>query len=138
MDLFDIYNDDGDNNCLFIAISILAYGRPDHHKEIRETVCNYIATRNDRFSGFILGDIKAYIDQMLDEGTWEGEHEVVAFSKHYNVTVNINERLSSHTLDNRYAARDNWHEINLSYRNGNHYHSLFVRNTNQNIRPYWK
>ena len=83
-----------------------------------------------------MGDINDYIDQMLDEGIWGGEHEVVAFSKHYNVTVNINERFSLHTLDNRYAARDNWLEINLSYRNGNHYHSLFVRNTNQNIRPY--
>ena len=60
MDLFDIYNEDGDSNCLFRAISRLTYGAPDHHKEIRETVCDYIATRYDRFSNFILWDINDY------------------------------------------------------------------------------
>ena len=32
MDLFDIYNEDGDGNCLFGAVSRLIYGTPDHHK----------------------------------------------------------------------------------------------------------
>ena len=136
MDLFDIYNEDGDGNCLFRAISRLTYGTPDHHKEIRETVCDYIATRYDRFSNFILWDINDYIDKMLDEGTWGGEPEVVAFSELYNVTVNIYERFTSQTPDNRYVAGINSPEINLFYRNGNHYDSLFVRNTNQNVRPY--
>ena len=71
MDLFDIYNENGDGNSLFRAISRLTYGTPDHHKEIREAVCNYIATRYDRFYDFILGDINDYIDQMLDEGIRE-------------------------------------------------------------------
>ena len=136
MDLFDIYNEDGDGNCLFRAISRLTYGTPDHHKEIRETVCDYIATRYDRFSNFILWDINDYIDKMLDEGTWGGEPEVVAFSELYNVTVNIYERFTSQTPDNRYVAGINAPEINLFYRNGNHYDSLFMRNTNQNVRPY--
>ena len=48
MNLFDIYND-GDDNCLFKAISRLTYGTSDHPKEIRETVCDYIAARYDRF-----------------------------------------------------------------------------------------
>ena len=69
IDLFDIYNEDWDGNCLYRTIRRLAYGTPDHHKEIRETVCDYIATRYDRFSDIILGEIKDYIDQMLDEGT---------------------------------------------------------------------
>ena len=90
MNLFNIYNDDGDNNCLFRAISRLAYERQDHHKEIRKTDCDYISTRYDIFSGFILRYINDYIDQMQDEDTWGGEHEVVTFSKLYSVTVNIN------------------------------------------------
>ena len=59
-----------------------------------------------------------------------GESEVVAFSEFYNVTLNIYERFTSQTLDNRYVAGDNTPEINLFYRNGNHNDSLFVRNTN--------
>ena len=61
----------GDGNCLFRAINRLTYGTPDYHKLIKETVCDYIASRYDRFSDFILGDIYDYIGQMLDEGTWE-------------------------------------------------------------------
>ena len=48
---------------------------------------------------------------MFDEGTWEGESEVVAFSELYNVTVNIYERLISQTPDNRYVAGVNVPEI---------------------------
>ena len=65
-----------------------------------------------------------------------GEPEVVAFPELYNVTINIYERLKSQTSVNRYVAVVNASEINLLYINGNHYDSLFVRNTNQNIRPY--
>ena len=136
MYLFNIYNEDGDDNCLFKAISRLTYGTPDHYTEIRETVSDYIATRYGRFSDFILGDIKEYIYEMLDEGTLREEPEVVAFSELYNVTVNIYERFASQTPDNRYVEGDNAPEINLFYRNRNHYDSLFVRNTNQNIWPY--
>ena len=73
---------------------------------------------------------------MLDEGIWGGEPEVVAFSELYNVTVNIYERFTSQTPDNRYVAGIKAPEISLFYRNGNHYDSFFVRNTNQNVRPY--
>ena len=71
MNLFDIYNEVGDGNCLLRAISRLTSRTTDHHKEIEETVYNFIATKYGRFFYFILGDIKYYIDQMLDEGTWE-------------------------------------------------------------------
>ena len=73
---------------------------------------------------------------MLDQGVRGAEPEVVTFSELYNVTVNIYERFKSQTPDNRYVAGDNLPEINLFYRNGNHYDSLFVRNTNQNNRSY--
>ena len=89
--LFYIHNEDGDGNFLFWTIIRLTYGTPDYHKEIRETVCDYIATRYDRFSDFILWGINDYIDQMLDEGIWREEPEVVLFSELYNVTVNIYE-----------------------------------------------
>ena len=87
MDIFYIYNENEDGNWLFRAASILTYGAPDHHTEIRETVCDYIATRYGRFYYFILGDLNDYIDQILDEGTWRGEPEVVAFSELYNVQL---------------------------------------------------
>ena len=121
--LFDIYNKDG--NCLFRTISKLIYGTSNHHKEIRETVCDYIVTRYDRFSNFILGVINDYIDQMLDEGIREEEPEVVAFSELDNVTVNIYERFTSQTSDNRYVTGDNSPDIILFYRNGNHIDYLF-------------
>ena len=62
MNLFYIYNEYGDDHCLFRAASRLTYGAPDHHKEIRETIYDYIATRYDEFSDFILGDINDCID----------------------------------------------------------------------------
>ena len=46
----------------------------------------------------------------------------------YNETININERFTSQTLDNRSVAVDKPLKINLFYRNGNHYDSHFVRN----------
>ena len=76
-DLFYIYNEVGDRNCLFRAINKLTYGTPDHHQEIRETVCDFITTRYDRFSDFILGGINDYIHQMLEEDAIGGEREVV-------------------------------------------------------------
>ena len=66
-----------------------------------------IATRYDRFFYFILGDINDYIDQILGEGTWGGEPEVVSFSELFNVAVNIYERFTMQTPDNRYEAGDN-------------------------------
>ena len=53
-----------------------------------------------------------------------------------NVTVNIYEKFTSQTPENWYVEGDNSPEINLFYRNENHYDSLFVRNTNQNIGSY--
>ena len=62
---------------------------------------------------------------MLDEGTWGREPEVVTLSELYNLTINIYERFTSQTHDNKCVAGDNAPEINLFYRNGNHYDSLF-------------
>ena len=72
---------------------------------------------------------------MLNEDRW-GEPEVVAFSELDYVTVNIYESFTSQTLGNRYVAEDNSPEINLFNKNGNHYDSHKMRNTNQNIKSY--
>ena len=120
MDLFYIYNEDGVGNCLFRAVSILIYGTPDHHKDIRETVCDYIATRYGRFYDFILGDLNDCIDQILDEGTWGGEPEVAAFSELYNVTVNIYEGFTSQTRDMLVIA-DGFHHFILLFLPWNHF-----------------
>ena len=56
MNLFDIYNEDLNGNCLFRPIRRLTYGTPDHHKEIRETVCDYFNTRYKRFYFIILAE----------------------------------------------------------------------------------
>ena len=77
MNLFDIYNED--DNSLFREISRLTYGTPNHHKEIKETMCDYIATRYFRFSDFILEVINNYIDQMLDKCTWEDSTKLLYF-----------------------------------------------------------
>ena len=133
MDLFYTYNEGGNGNCLFRVISRLTYGTPDHYEKIREIVCEYITIRYDKFSDFILGYINDYIGQMLDEGAYGENPEIVAFSELYNAIVNIYERFISQTPDNRYVAGDNAPEINLFSRNGNHYDSFFMRNANQNI-----
>ena len=83
---------------------------PDHHKEIRETVSDYIVTKYDRSFYFVLGNLNDYIYQMLDEGTWWGEYRVVAFSELNNVTVNIYERLTLQTPDNKYVAWEKDHK----------------------------
>ena len=63
---------------------------------------------------------------MLDEDTWGRESGVVAFFELFHVTVNIYERFTSQTSNNRNAAGVDASELNLFYRNGNHYDSLFV------------
>ena len=71
---------------------------------------------------------------MLDESTRD-ENLKLSHFLNYNATVIIYESFTPKTPDNRYVAGDNEPEINLFYRNWNHYDYLFARNTNQNVRP---
>ena len=108
---------------LFIEISRLTYGKPDHYNETRETICDYIATRYDRFLISFRRSKWLYIQNSRWRYMERRVRNCYIFLL-YNATVNIYERFTSQTPDNRYVAGDNAPEINLFYRNGYHYDSF--------------
>lgn len=53
----------GDGNCLFRALSDQLYGTDSQHLELRKEICDWIASRKDRYAPFV--DDERGIDEHL-------------------------------------------------------------------------
>lgn len=75
-------NTTGDGNCLFRALSDQLYGSPDRHAQLRQETCDHLASRSEKFAGFV--DDKPfdeYVRLMRESGTYGGHLELHAFAQ---------------------------------------------------------
>lgn len=73
----------GDGNCLFRALSDQLYGYPHQHAVLRETVCDYLAAKSEKFAAFIDVEkpFEEYVRTMRQSGTYGGHLELSAFAQ---------------------------------------------------------
>ncbi|KAH7107867.1 cysteine proteinase [Auriculariales sp. MPI-PUGE-AT-0066] len=72
----------GDGNCLFRALSDQLWGTQSHHLKLREEVCDWIASRKDRYAPFVDDDrgLDVHLRCMRTPGTYGGHLELSAFA----------------------------------------------------------
>jgi len=86
---------EGDGNCLFRAIADQLDGDEAAHEKYRIQAIDYLIKKKDYFAMFLQDDedIDKYIKNMIEDGTWGGDFEMVALSHVLGVKFCI------HTLD---------------------------------------
>lgn len=81
----------GDGNCLFRALSDQLYGTPNYHLKLRDEICDWIASRKDRYAPFVDDErgLDVHLRCMRTPGTYGGHLELSAFAhcKRRNVKV---------------------------------------------------
>ena len=112
----------------FRALSRECFGSPEFHREIRESIWDYILHNNQRFTNHLHQEANEYVQKMLEDWEWAGEHEIVTFSYLYNVNVTVYDAMTSSisylTAENEKAN----HTIHLLMINNNHFNTLNVKN----------
>jgi hypothetical protein len=81
----------GDGNCLFRALSDQLYGYPHQHSILREQVCDYLATKADKYAAFIDVEkpFEEYVRTMRQSGTYGGHLELSAFAQFQQKEIKI-------------------------------------------------
>ena len=112
----------------FRALSRECFGSPEFHREIRESIWDYILHNNQRFTNHLHQEANEYVQKMLEDWEWAGEHEIVTFSYLYNVNVTVYDAMTSSisylTAENEKAN----HTVHLLMVNFNHFNTLNVKN----------
>ncbi|TFK60648.1 cysteine proteinase, partial [Pluteus cervinus] len=72
----------GDGNCLFRALSDQLYGSPSKHHQLRQDICNWIATNKQRYEPFVDDErgIDVHLQCMRENATYGGHMELSAFA----------------------------------------------------------
>ena len=84
LSIFDVFNEieiTGDCNWMFGALSLGAFGDEEYHIMVRSIKFDYIDAHRSRFIEFITGGISTYLREMRKPKWWEGNIELVVFSK---------------------------------------------------------
>ncbi|XP_062580569.1 uncharacterized protein LOC134242498 [Saccostrea cucullata] len=80
-----------DGNCFFRAISFSLTNSENHHKQIREIVCQHLLKNETTFQQFMRseGSIRSYLlsSKMTHEGVWATELEILAVAHMLNVDI---------------------------------------------------
>ena len=122
------FNESGDGNWLFRALSRGITCTPNYHGSIRNTVVQHINDNIERYQDFFTIDPNIYISKMFKLGTWGGEAEIQAFTEVYSVNVYVHELKSTLEPSYRYLNPGaSIHPIRLIYRNNDHYNSLTTK-----------
>ncbi|XP_062573153.1 uncharacterized protein LOC134235086, partial [Saccostrea cucullata] len=80
-----------DGNCFFRAISFSLTNSENHHKQIREAVCQHLLKNEIEFQQFMRteGSLRSYLlsSNMTHEGIWATELEILAVAHMLNVDI---------------------------------------------------
>ena len=68
-DIFDLHEEEADNNCMFRALSRTTFGSSDYHKEVRAQVVDYMTANIERFSAG-QNDFEGYLILLRDYHAW--------------------------------------------------------------------
>ena len=82
---FKITEREPNGNCLYRALSRGCFRSPEFHRDIRESIWDYILHNNQRFENRLPQEKNEYVQKMLEDGEWGDEPEFVIFSKLYNI-----------------------------------------------------
>ncbi len=136
----------GDGNCCFRALSDQMNGDESLHLEFRRRVCEYMQRNREEFEPFVAAliddenddDTKKnkktsknmdafdlYIKNLEKPGTYADNGVLVAFSRLYNLDINIHQLDQPIWTISGIVAKKNQpvRQLHLSYHNGEHYSS---------------
>ena len=129
-DVFDYYEEVGDNNWMFRALSLTTFGSPKYHAEVRTQVVAYMTERSDRFSAG-QNYFESYLILLRDYQAWGGQQELQAFAELYAVNINVYDRMtSSNPMYHISSGISTNQTISLFY-NGNQYDLHLHRGTEE-------
>lgn len=73
-----------DGNCLFRAFARQVSGNEENYHEFRLSCCNYIQEQAEFFQSFLEDmNVTDYVIEMMKDGTWGTQIEIVALCRHY-------------------------------------------------------
>ena len=125
--LFSIHKIDQDGNCLFRSILYFLCGADKHHKNLRESICDYILEHQDTYSVYFEGleeGLMIHIEEMKNIGVWGTIIELYAASELFA----FNFIVYNSNLLNVYCSHihsDKFPTIYLHFVNRNHFDLLF-------------
>ena len=132
-DVFDLHEEEGDNNCMFRALSRTSFGSPDYHKEVRSQVGDYMTANRERFSTGQNG-FEGYLILLSDYLVWGFQQELQAFAELYDVNIEVYERMTcSNPMYHISSGLNITQTIRLFYL-GNHYDSLIPRDAEETLQ----
>ena len=70
-DIYNLIQEDSDNNWMLRALSRTTFGSPEYYREIRVQVANYIEVNREQFENFIVGGFNQYVKKIRNRDYWE-------------------------------------------------------------------
>ena len=126
----------GDGNCLFRAIGDQLYGMQEWYADLRKEICDYMENNPTIFQDFFVRNedeplgapMQMHIQQMRENKTWGGYHELTAAARLYNVSIEVHYRDQEVQpilfYDEQAPFRTRTLHLFAEARTGVHYHSL--------------
>ena len=134
-DVFDLHEEEGDNNCMFSALSRTTFGSPDYNKEVRALVVDYMTANRERFSSG-QNDFEGYLILLRDYHAWGGQKELQAFAELYDVNIEVYDRMTcSNPMYHISSGLNIIQTIRLFY-SGNHYDSVIPRDAKETLQIF--
>ncbi|KRX01602.1 Chromo domain protein [Pseudocohnilembus persalinus] len=131
---FEIYEVEGDGNCLFRAISHQIYGTEKYHQEIRNICLDYIMINKNYFKDFIIGGVRNfedYIQWKRSDKVWGDNLEIQALREIYERPIQIYAYSNEPMRTFSEIGESQQHEpIRLSYHGQCHYNSIVTKKYN--------
>ena len=103
------------------------FGSPDYYSEVREILIDYILHNSRRFENHLPEELDEYIKKIMEDGEWDGEPEIVAFSEVYSIIIIVYDAMSCSTP---YLIAENenvTHNVYLLMINNNHFNTFRVK-----------
>ena len=125
-----IFNTDGDGNCLFASISVVAYGNPRFHMVIRDKVMDYILVNKEYFKNFIqtqIESIEQYVQRKRMNGVWGDDVELQAISEIYDRAIEIYAYQTQPMRTFHERSENDKEPFRISYHGNSHYNAILVQ-----------
>lgn len=118
-----------DGNCMFRAISDQVAGDDRQYREVRQDICDYLESRPDEYSAFIMGNYENYVRQMRKNGEYGTQVELAAYSHMTLTDIHLFRPDTYYVMhcDNNATKKLAPHEKNrifLAYHDHEHYSSI--------------
>ena len=115
-----------DGNCLFRSVAEQVYCDPNLFESVKNSCVDFMEEEEKWFSAFFTEnfDYKKYISDLRKDGSWGGNHEIVALSSLFKRRFEIYENsVKPRVIDFSKNQGNNIPPIRLFYRN-NHYATI--------------